>query len=45
MTPKYLLKRLGQAILTFFVTMTVSFLLYQAMSSGPTEAMWGVILS
>ncbi|WP_222847855.1 ABC transporter permease [Haloferax sp. KTX1] len=45
MTPKYLLKRLGQAILTFLVTMTVSFLLYQAMPGGPTEAMRSVILS
>lgn len=45
MTPRYLLKRLGQALLTFFVTITVSFGLYQAMPGGPTEAMKSVILS
>lgn len=45
MTPRYLLKRLGQAILTFFVTITISFGLYQLMPGGPVEAMKSVILS
>lgn len=45
MTPRYLLKRLGQAVLTFFVTITFSFGLYQAMPGGPAEAMKSVILS
>ena len=45
MKPQYVTKRFGQALLTFFVTTTVSFLLYQAMPGGPAEAMRSVILS
>lgn len=45
MNSRYLLKRLGQALLTFFVTITFSFVMYQAMPGGPTDAMKSVILA
>lgn len=45
MTTNYFAKRVGQALLTFIATVTLSFVLYQAMPGGPVEALKNVILS
>lgn len=45
MATNYFLKRVGQAALTFVATVSLSFVLYQAMPGGPVEALKNVILS
>lgn len=45
MNANYLFRRLGQAVLTFLIAVTVSFGLYQAMPGGPAEAMQSAILA
>lgn len=45
MHPRYVLKRTGQMVLTFFVTVTFTFVLYQSMPGGPAEAMRAMILA
>ncbi|WP_185715621.1 ABC transporter permease [Halocatena pleomorpha] len=44
MRTDYLAKRVAQAALTFFVTVTLTFVLYRMMPGGPTEALRNVIL-
>lgn len=45
MATNYFAKRVGQAVLTFLATVTLSFVLYQAMPGGPAEALKNQILS
>ena len=45
MNANYLVRRLGQAVLTFLIAVTLSFSLYQLMPGGPAEAMQAAILS
>ena len=45
MPTNYATKRVGQAVFTFFVTVSLSFFLYQAMPGGPVEALKNMILS
>ncbi|GCF15863.1 ABC transporter permease [Haloarcula mannanilytica] len=44
MSGNYFVKRVGQAVLTFFATVTLTFVLYQMMPGGPAEALRNVIL-
>ena len=45
MATNYFVKRFGQAVLTFVVTVSLSFVLYQAMPGGPAEALKNMVLS
>lgn len=45
MHPRYALKRTGQVIVTFVATVTLTFVLYQAMPGGPAEAMRAMIMA
>ena len=45
MVSSYFGRRVGQAVVTFLVTVTLSFVLYQAMPGGPVEALKNAILS
>lgn len=44
MNKRYVVKRIGQSILTFWATVTLSFLLYHMMPGGPAQAMENIIL-
>lgn len=44
MRTDYFVKRVGQAVLTFFATVTLTFVLYRMMPGGPAEALQNVIL-
>ena len=45
MRANYLLRRVGQAVLTFLIAVTLSFVLYHLMPGGPVQAMKSAILS
>lgn len=45
MQSRYILRRTGQMIVTFFATVTLTFALYQAMPGGPAQAMRNMLLS
>ncbi|AHG01830.1 ABC transporter permease (plasmid) [Halostagnicola larsenii XH-48] len=44
MNSNYFLKRVGQAVLTFVATVTLTFVLYRMMPGGPAQALENVIL-
>lgn len=45
MATNYLVKRMGQGVLTLVATISLSFVLYHAMPGSPTESLKNVILS
>lgn len=45
MTTRYVVKRFGQAVLTFVATVSLTFVLYHAMPGSPAESLKNVILS
>ncbi|WP_222912918.1 ABC transporter permease [Natrinema sp. SYSU A 869] len=45
MQGNYFVKRVGQALLTFFATVTLTFVLYQMMPGGPAQALRNQILA
>lgn len=44
MNRNYFIRRLGQAVITFWATVTLTFVLYHMMPGGPVESMKNIIL-